>query len=101
MAQKLATDLARAGLLEGPAPSAGGLRKAMRKPAVLAALGVDNSTLYEGIATGISPPPTKPDPDGRISVWWEHEIAEVQARAIARRDAEAARKAALAEKASA
>jgi predicted DNA-binding transcriptional regulator AlpA len=69
------------------------LRVAIRKPAVLAALGESNSGLYAGIEQGIYPPPTKLHPGARNSIWWADEIAEVQARAIARRDAGRAEKA--------
>jgi predicted DNA-binding transcriptional regulator AlpA len=65
----------------------------MRKPAVLVALGESNSGLYAGIELGIYPPPTKLHAGSRNSIWWADEIAEVQARAIARRDAERAEKA--------
>jgi predicted DNA-binding transcriptional regulator AlpA len=69
------------------------LRVSMRKPAVLVALGESNSGLYAGIERGIYPPPTKLHAGSRNSIWWADEIAEVQARAIARRDAERAEKA--------
>jgi predicted DNA-binding transcriptional regulator AlpA len=60
------------------------VRIAMRRLKVLAALGVSNSTFYDGIAKGLYPPPTKIDPEGRISVWWEDEIEAVQKRAVER-----------------
>jgi prophage regulatory protein len=59
-------------------------RTVLRKPAVLAATGWSNSTLYEKIARGIFPKPTKLDPDGRTVVWFEDEVAEFQKRAISR-----------------
>jgi predicted DNA-binding transcriptional regulator AlpA len=59
-------------------------RTVLRKPAVLAATGWSNSTLYEKIARGIFPKPTKLDPDGRAVVWFEDEVAEFQKRAISR-----------------
>jgi prophage regulatory protein len=71
-------------------------KKILRKPAVLAMTGYSNSTLYQKIADGKFPAPIKLDPDGRVSGWLEDEIAEVQARAIARRAAAAARSASLA-----
>jgi predicted DNA-binding transcriptional regulator AlpA len=58
------------------------LRKVVRKPVVLAATGYSNSTLYDAIARGKFPKPTKIDPDGRISVWFEDEIIAFQQRAI-------------------
>jgi predicted DNA-binding transcriptional regulator AlpA len=63
-----------------------GLHKALRKGAVLAATGFGHSKLYDLIAKGLFPKPTKIDPDGRVSVWWEDEVIEYQQRAIARRD---------------
>jgi prophage regulatory protein len=59
-------------------------RKAMRKPAVLAATGWSNSTLYDKIAKGKFPKPTKLDPDGRVVVWFEDQVEEFQKRAIER-----------------
>jgi prophage regulatory protein len=58
------------------------IRKALRKPAVLAGTGWSNSTLYDKIKAGLFPPPTKIDPNGRISIWWEDEIAAFQRRAV-------------------
>jgi prophage regulatory protein len=63
------------------------VRKALRKPAVLAATGWSNSTLYEKIKMGKFPRPTKLDPDGRTVVWFEDEVAEVQRRSIERQTA--------------
>jgi predicted DNA-binding transcriptional regulator AlpA len=40
--------------------------------------------LYEKIARGIFPKPTKLDPDGRTVVWFADEIEEFQKRAVAR-----------------
>ena len=60
------------------------VRKAMRKSAVLAALGLSNSTFYDGIAKGKYPKPTKIDPDGRIVIWFEDEIEAIQRAAIER-----------------
>jgi predicted DNA-binding transcriptional regulator AlpA len=60
------------------------MRTVLRKPAVLAATGWSNSTLYEKIARGIFPKPTKLDPDGRTVVWFADEIEEFQKRAVAR-----------------
>jgi prophage regulatory protein len=59
-------------------------RKALRKPAVLAATGWSDSTLYAKIAEGKFPKPTKLDPDGRTSIWWEDEVEAVQKRATDR-----------------
>jgi prophage regulatory protein len=61
------------------------VRRALRLPEVLDALGIGRSKFYAGIATGKFPPGTKIDPDGRVVVWFDSEIAEIQARAIARR----------------
>jgi predicted DNA-binding transcriptional regulator AlpA len=58
-------------------------RKAMRKPAVLAATGWSDSTLYRKIAEGRFPKGTKIDPAGRVMIWWEDEILAFQARADA------------------
>ena len=58
-------------------------RNVLRKPAVLAATGWSNSTLYEKIAKGIFPKPIKLDPNGRTVVWFEDEVAEFQKRATA------------------
>jgi predicted DNA-binding transcriptional regulator AlpA len=60
------------------------LRKAVRKPVVLAALGISNSTFYDGIAKGKYPKGTKIDPAGRLVVWWEDEIESIQKAAVAR-----------------
>jgi prophage regulatory protein len=65
------------------------LRKALRKKAVLEATGLPNSTLYEQIAKGRFPKPTKVDPDGRNVIWWEDEVIAWQASVISR-NAEAA-----------
>jgi prophage regulatory protein len=59
-------------------------RTVLRKPAVLAATGWSNSTLYEKIAAGKFPKPTRLDPDGRVVIWFEDEVAEVQKRAVDR-----------------
>jgi prophage regulatory protein len=60
------------------------LRKALRRKAVLVATGLPNSTLYEQIAKGRFPKPTKVDPDGRNVIWWEDEVIAWQASVIAR-----------------
>jgi prophage regulatory protein len=60
------------------------LRKALRKKAVLEATGLPNSTLYEQIAKGRFPKPTKIDPDGRNVVWWEDEVIAWHASVISR-----------------
>lgn len=59
-------------------------RTVMRKPAVPAATGWSNSTLYSKIAEGKFPKPTKLDPDGRTVVWFADEVEAVQKRAVAR-----------------
>jgi prophage regulatory protein len=59
-------------------------RTVMRKPAVIAATGWSNSTLYSKIAEGKFPKPTKLDPDGRTVVWFADEVEAVQKRAVAR-----------------
>jgi prophage regulatory protein len=61
------------------------VRKVMRKPAVLAATGWSNSTLYTKIAEGKFPKPTKLDPEGRAVIWFADEIIEFQKRAVERR----------------
>ena len=60
------------------------MRTVLRKPAVLAATGWSNSTLYEKIKLGRFPHPTRLDPDGRTVIWFEDEVAEFQKRAVAR-----------------
>jgi prophage regulatory protein len=65
-------------------------RKVLRKPAVLAATGWSNSTLYTKIAQGKFPKPTKLDPGGRVSIWFEDQVAEIQKRAIERQFGEVA-----------
>jgi predicted DNA-binding transcriptional regulator AlpA len=65
------------------------VRKALRKPAVLAAFGISNSTFYDGIAKGKYPKGTKIDPDGRVVVWWDVEIEAIQEAAIKRNAASA------------
>jgi predicted DNA-binding transcriptional regulator AlpA len=60
------------------------LRKALRMSAVLAATGFGHSKLYDMISKGQFPKPTKIDPDGRVSVWWEDEVIAFQQRAIER-----------------
>jgi prophage regulatory protein len=65
-------------------------RNFMRKPAVLAATGWSNSTLYEKIAQGKFPKPVKLDPDGRAVGWFEDQIDEIQKAAVDRQTAGAA-----------
>jgi len=60
------------------------VRRAMRKPAVLVALGCKNSTFYDGIAKGKYPKGTKIDPEGRLVIWWEDEIEAIQKAAADR-----------------
>lgn len=59
-------------------------RSALRKPEVLRATGWSNSTLYEKIAKGKFPKPSKLDPDGRVVIWWEDEVAAFQKAAVER-----------------
>jgi prophage regulatory protein len=66
------------------------VRKVMRKPAVLTATGFSNSTLYERMAKGKFPKPTKLDPDGRTVVWFEDEVEAWQQAAIERQQVAAA-----------
>ena len=54
----------------------------LRKPAVLAATGWSNSTLYVKISNGLFPKPVKLDPNGRAVVWLADEVAAFQKRAI-------------------
>jgi predicted DNA-binding transcriptional regulator AlpA len=58
------------------------MKTVLRKPAVLAATGWSNSTLYEKMAQGIFPKPTRLDPNGRTVVWFEDQVSEFQKRAI-------------------
>ncbi len=60
------------------------VRKVLRKPAVLEATGWSNSTLYSKIADGKFPKGTKLDPGGRVVVWFEDEVAELQKSAVER-----------------
>jgi predicted DNA-binding transcriptional regulator AlpA len=57
-------------------------RVALRKPEVLRATGWSNSTLYKKISEGKFPRPTKIDPAGRVSVWFDDQVAEIQKRAV-------------------
>jgi len=56
-------------------------RNVLRKPAVLAATGWSNSTLYDKIKAGKFPKGKKLDPEGRAVVWFEDEVAAIQAKA--------------------
>jgi prophage regulatory protein len=60
------------------------IRNALKKPAVLAATGWSNSTLYAAIARGKFPRPTRLDPDGRAVIWWADEVEAFQKRAAER-----------------
>jgi prophage regulatory protein len=64
-------------------------RKVMRLPQVMAVTGWSRSTVYDKIKAGKFPKPFRPDPDGRVAVWLEDEIAELQRRAIERNSAAA------------
>jgi predicted DNA-binding transcriptional regulator AlpA len=66
------------------------MRTVLRKPAVLAATGWSNSTLYDKMKAGKFPKPTRLDPDGRAVVWFADEVAAFQKRAIERATALAA-----------
>jgi prophage regulatory protein len=57
-------------------------REVMRKPAVLAATGWSNSTLYAKVAAGTFPKPTKLDPNGRVVIWFADEVEAFQKRAV-------------------
>jgi prophage regulatory protein len=58
------------------------MRVALRKPAVLAATGWSNSTLYDKMRQGKFPGPTRIDPNGRAVVWFDDEVEAFQKRAI-------------------
>ena len=60
------------------------MRTVLRKPAVLAATGFSNSTLYDRIKQGRFPKPTRLDPKGRIVVWFADEVEAFQKRAVER-----------------
>jgi predicted DNA-binding transcriptional regulator AlpA len=67
------------------------LRRGLRLPEVLEALGIGRSQFYAGIQAGRFPAPCKlNDSPHSASIWWSDEIAELQRRSIARRDARAA-----------
>jgi prophage regulatory protein len=85
------SQLAIACATQAPLSPLGSTRTALRKPAVLAATGWSNSTLYTKIAEGKFPRPSKLDPDGRAVIWWADEIAELQ-RLAAERQADASAK---------
>ena len=69
------------------------VRKVMRKPAVMAATGWSNSTLYTKISEGKFPAPTRLDPNSRAVVWFEDEVEAFQKTAV-ERQAKAAKAAA-------
>jgi prophage regulatory protein len=60
------------------------VRKVLRKPAVLAATGWSNSTLYAKISEGKFPKPTRLDPDSRAVIWFEDEVEAFQKAAVER-----------------
>jgi prophage regulatory protein len=60
------------------------MRQVLRKPAVLAATGWSNSTLYTKISAGVFPKPTRLDPNGRAVVWFADEVEAFQKRAVER-----------------
>ena len=59
------------------------VRKVMRKPAVLAATGWANSTLYWKIEQEKFPRGVKLDQSGRSVVWFEDEVEAWQKAALA------------------
>ncbi len=59
-------------------------RNALRKPAVLAATGWSNSTLYDKIKAGKFPKGTKIEPEGRVVIWFEDQVAAFQKAAVER-----------------
>jgi prophage regulatory protein len=65
------------------------MRNVLRKPAVLAATGWSNSTLYDKMKVGKFPKPTRLDPDGRAVVWFADEVEAFQKQAVDRRTAPA------------
>jgi predicted DNA-binding transcriptional regulator AlpA len=54
------------------------MRQVLRKPAVLAATGWSNSTLYMKISAGVFPKPIRLDPNGRAVVWFQDEVEAFQ-----------------------
>lgn len=54
------------------------VRKALRLPAVLAATGWSQSTLYAKMAAGRFPRGQKLDPGGSSRIWFEDEIEAFQ-----------------------
>ncbi|QDM32656.1 AlpA family phage regulatory protein [Tardiphaga sp. vice352] len=58
------------------------VRKALRLPAVLDALACSKATWYAGIKKGVYPKGKKLNPDGNIVVWFDDEIAAIQAAAL-------------------
>jgi prophage regulatory protein len=66
------------------------MRTVLRKPAVLAATGWSNSTLYSKIGEGKFPQPIRLDPNGRAVVWFADEVEAFQNRAVERRAASVA-----------
>jgi predicted DNA-binding transcriptional regulator AlpA len=59
------------------------LRIAARLPRALQVTGLSKSQFYKKIEEGKIPRGTKIDPEGRIVVWWESDLEELQNRAIA------------------
>jgi predicted DNA-binding transcriptional regulator AlpA len=64
-------------------------RNVLRKAGVLKKTGWSNSTLSTKIAEGKFPKGTKLDPEGRVVIWFEDEVAEIQKRAVERQGAAA------------
>jgi len=60
------------------------VERVLRRREVMATMGWSNATLYKRIAEGRFPKPLKLDPNSRVSVWLESDIATIQAEAIAR-----------------
>jgi prophage regulatory protein len=57
-------------------------KKALRLPAVLDATGWSKATLYNKIRDGIFPKGTKLDPNGKVVVWFDDQVAAFQAAAL-------------------
>ncbi len=55
-----------------------GVRKALRRAAVIVATGYSVPTLYRKIKEKKFPPGHRLDPDGQTVIWWEDEIEAVQ-----------------------
>jgi len=58
------------------------MRIAVRLPGTLRATGDSKSTFYQKIKDGKYPKGIKLDPEGRIVIWWQDELEEIQNRAV-------------------